>query len=147
MFAREYYAISKIMPLVLANKEVPKTIEKTDKRTNVVLTFLNILVPLYEGITYMVVDEVDTDHDKIYLMRYTVLIIAKFGVILLQIVSATYLCCAINKIRLFVKRNSGRGCDDEINVGQLVRHALAFGLYLLSNVIMLFFFTLYYIFD
>jgi hypothetical protein len=66
----------------------------------------------------------------------------KLSVVCLQIVSALFLCVGIIKIRNFVRQNS---TNEQINVCQLVQHFLAFGLYLLSALVLLYYFFDYYV--
>ena len=63
--------------------------------------------------------------------------------VILQIISAVFLGCAIVKIRKVIK--SG-GHSEEVNIMQMVRHFLAFGLYLLGSLIFMYFYIKYYIF-
>lgn len=64
------------------------------------------------------------------------------SIVCLQIVSAMFLCVGIRKIRNFVRQNS---TTEQINVCQLVQHFLAFGLYLLSALVLLYFYLGYYV--
>jgi hypothetical protein len=53
------------------------------------------------------------------------------------VISAAYLGVAINKIRKFIGKKEQSAY--EINLFQLTTHLLAFGLYLVSSLVMLFF--------
>jgi hypothetical protein len=63
------------------------------------------------------------------------------GVVFLQIVSALYLLIGIIKIKSFVKMSN----TEEINICQLAQHFLAFGIYLVSNLVLLYFYFSYYL--
>ena len=69
---------------------------------------------------------------------------AKFGVFILEIISTGYLGVAITKIRNHIK---AAGSKDEINLSQLIIHFGAFGLYLISLLVMLGFYADCYIFN
>lgn len=62
---------------------------------------------------------------------------------ILQVISGLYLGYAIHKIKQYLVVNGGR---QVINVVMLVVHLGAFGLYLLSIIIYLVFYTLHYIY-
>jgi hypothetical protein len=63
------------------------------------------------------------------------------SVVFLQIVSALYLFIGIIKIKSFVKTSN----TEEINICQLAQHFLAFGLYLVSTLVLLYFYFTYYV--
>jgi hypothetical protein len=94
---------------------------------------VNILIPIVEGIAYFLASE--------FFHFYDILEITKMGVVFLQIVSALYLFIGIIKIKSFVKKSN----TEEINICQIAQHFLAFGLYLVSTLVLLYFYFTYYL--
>ena len=89
------------------------------------------------GVAYFYADSnLDTNPEyKGYINN--ALIAGKCSVVILQVISAAFLGYGINKIRRFI--GTTEQTTHEIDVCQLTTHALAFGLYLVSSLIMLFF--------
>ena len=52
IFAFEYFTLSKIMPYILKEEEVPKEVTKYDDKVFKTLLFLNILAPICYGVFF-----------------------------------------------------------------------------------------------
>ena len=139
MFAREYNQTARNMPFVIAKKQVPQNLIKRDEKADKVLTFLNISAPIIEGVGFFLID--CCFHPNALFWTY---ISAKLAVVILQLVSAVFLGFAIFKIRKYIKEG---GQTEQVDVIQLVKHFSAFGLYLVSSLVLIVFYILYFIFQ
>ena len=126
------------MPFVIAKKQVPVNLIKRDEKADKVLSFVNIAVPIIEGVAFFLGDCFPTNP------LYWTYISTKLAVVILQIVSAVFLGLAIFKIRKYIKDG---GQTEQVNVVQLIKHFSAFGLYLVSSLVLIVFYILYYIFQ
>lgn len=124
------------MPYVIEHREVPHSVMRKDRLTNAIFLTLNLMFPVITGIAYCFADsKLDTTGSKNLINNS--LMTTKCGVVILQVISAGYLGVAINKIRKFVGKKEQSAY--EIDVCQLTTHLLAFGLYLVSSLVMLIF--------
>lgn len=142
--AKEYYSTAQAMPHVLVKTEVPADKIKSIERANKVMTFLNLTIPLLEGISYFIADIIFDTSKTIFRISAIFVTSTKFGVVALEIVSACYFGVAVFRIRNHIQKN---GTEDEVNISSLLMHFGAFGLYLVSAIVLLVFNALYYIFS
>ena len=122
--------------------KVPESLFKNDKQVSRVLTALNIAVPLLEGVAYFFCDTTDPSKEKKFKDFVICIIASKFAVLILELISAGFLGLAIYKIRKFIKTE---GNTNLISTIQLIQHFSAFALYLLSSLIMLIYWAIYYL--
>ena len=75
-------------------------------------------MPLLEGVAYFLVDTIVADRQsKLYKPVQICVIITKFAVLTLELISAGYLGVAIYKIRQYIKKE---GNTEAINTVQLI---------------------------
>lgn len=104
------------------------------------ITTLNVIVPTTEGVATFLYDYKLVIRGKSEVLAL-ISVVSKFGVALLEVTSACFIAYSINKIRKFVNAGNREG---GVRTSQLLKHFLAFGLYLLSQlVVLVFMFNLY----
>jgi hypothetical protein len=142
VFAYTYYTIARWMPYCMKGESVPAEMQNKDHKINVTFIILNLLIPLLQGVAYWFSDTTALNKPSTNIPIQICVVISKFSVASLQLVSVCFLGYGILQIRKQV--NSGDGTD-QINVKILVIHLFAFGLYLLSTLNYFVFFSLFYL--
>lgn len=140
LLAEKYAAMARKVPATLDNKpEDPPT--RCRENTYSISLALNIIAPIIQGV-------------GVGFLRYKGLVLNEqppswvaqlltgsyivSGI--MMTISGVILIVSVIKIRNYFK---SKGCEDYINTGMLLRHALSFGLYLLGTIIFYVVFCLY----
>jgi hypothetical protein len=100
IFAFEYYKVSKVVPLAVQNQQVPDDLKTSLSKTYRVLLLANMIIPIASGCLYIVID-IDVSMSFYYILQVC-LITVEIVILLLQIISASFLAIAINNIRKFM---------------------------------------------
>lgn len=105
IFANEYFKTATMMPYTLKNEPIPTNKIKKNMRVYKVLSVLNFLLPLFEGISYFCFSFCFAKGRKCVDNTSAIYTGAVFGVLALEIVSGVFLGCAIAKVRNYIKNS------------------------------------------
>ena len=125
MFAFEYYSMSRKTPFLLKNFKVPKFIERQDRNLNYVMFSLNIIIPIFFGISRFVY----SDYRETATFWKWANSLSYIFVIILQIITGAYQISALSKIKTFMNEGS------QVNIKTMLIFGFSFGLYLFSIVV------------
>ena len=125
MFAFSYYQISRRTPHALNGDKVPPNMVKRDQTTNRIFFSLNVIVPIVYGVSQWGTFMYPASKLWFWINRPSFQVCR-----ILQLISGAYLFCALNEIKKF-----GNNLSASINLKTMTLHAVSFGLYMLSIVI------------
>jgi hypothetical protein len=132
MLAEKYSKIAKKVPAMLNGK--PEEVETTCNKVNYWLLFLNNVISAlaygYSLIPYYRDKYVLFKEPKLGFVIYR--IVATFWVRICSIISGYILVVSVLRVKNFFKE---RNAEDFINTPMLLRHGIAFGLYLLGTIL------------
>lgn len=143
VFGFKYFKIQAVMQYFFGPTatEVPAELKAKHDRTNKTFVVLNYGFPVVEGVFTFAANYCFILHKPAYHTLNYFAVVGRFGVGVLEVVSAFYLSYGVNRIRLLAK--SGEGTN-QIDVPQLIKHFLSFALYLISALIAYSFFANYF---
>ena len=52
IFSAKYYGISRFMPYVISKEDVPESVFKYDRVTNIIFLYMNLIFPVLSGVVY-----------------------------------------------------------------------------------------------
>lgn len=52
IFSAKYYGISRFMPYVISREDVPESVFKYDRVTNIIFLYMNLILPVLSGVAY-----------------------------------------------------------------------------------------------
>jgi hypothetical protein len=52
IFSAKYYGISRFMPYVISQEDVPESVFKYDRVTNIIFLYMNLIFPVLSGVAY-----------------------------------------------------------------------------------------------
>ena len=144
IFAFEYHLISKIMPYILAGREIPPEKTKYDNKIFNTFLFLNILAPLMKGILFFLFCEYKFySAEQSSSIKFTTLLnVSDMACYILQIITGLFLGCAICSVQDYFHIHRMR---KYINIEVFSFHASTFILYMMSSVVFAVF-QAYYLF-
>lgn len=65
IFSAKYYGISRFMPYVISKEDVPESVFKYDRVTNIIFLYMNVIFPVLSGVAYFFDNsEVHSKHPK-----------------------------------------------------------------------------------
>ena len=52
IFSAKYYGIARFMPYVISKEDVPESVFKYDRVTNIIFLYMNLILPVLSGVAY-----------------------------------------------------------------------------------------------
>ena len=103
IFAFEYYSISRFMPYVLKDEDLPENEQKFDKRLNKIMITINIAIPFLNQVAQFCNNWWYFARAKVYGKFYWTYIATKVFEVMLQLFSGFLLGYGLRKIRKNLK--------------------------------------------
>jgi hypothetical protein len=128
----EKYACAKHRAVMTIEQQVNKLeLPKSQQKAYKSLIVLNIVLSVVSGFSYVLLFKYYNYHDKLTTILENTISVCPFILGVLLIVSGVILVTTVIAIRRFYKK---RDAADAVDTGALVRHAIAFGLFLVAAV-------------